>query len=213
MKEEHYQNKSINYGIGHTRLNRILELANNPKYHKILDVGCARGYIGRRLKEKDKSVFGIEMSTPAAVEAQKVLNKVYVFDIEKPWPDIGELKFDLVILAEVLEHVFDPVEVLTSVSRVLQDNGEVIITTPNFLTWTNRIRMLFGFFRYTEQGLLDFGHIRFFTYKYLKQVLTEADFNVIKERHIIFPGKLTQILKYWPSLFATQFIVKAKKSR
>lgn len=187
-------------------------MANDSKYQKVLDVGCARGYIGRRLKEKGKLVFGIEMSSPAAAEAQKVLDKVYVFDIEKPWPpEVADIKFDLAVVAELLEHVFDPVEVLGFVSQTLQEKGEVIITTPNFLTWANRLKMLFGFFRYTEQGLLDFGHIRFFTYRYLKQVLTEAGFNVIKERHIIFPGKLTRILKYWPSLFATQFVVKARK--
>ncbi len=212
MKEQHYQDKSINYGIAHTRLNRILDLANDDKYQKILDVGCARGYIGRRLKKGGRLVFGVEMSSPAAAEAQKVLDKVYIFDIEKPWPpEVASLKFDLAIVAELLEHVFDPVEVLGFISQTLQEKGEIIITTPNFLTWVNRIKMLFGFFRYTEQGLLDFGHIRFFTYRYLKQVLTEAGFNVIKESHIIFPGKITRILKYWPSLFATQFIVKAKK--
>lgn len=212
MREEHYQNKSIHYGIAHTRLKRILDLADDPKYRKVLDVGCARGYIGRRLKEKGKSVFGIEMSSLAAAEARKVLDKVYVFDIEKPWPpEVTGIKFDLAIVAELLEHVFDPVEVLRFVYQTLQEKGEVIITTPNILTWTNRIKMLFGLFQYTEQGLLDFGHIRFFTYRYLRQVLTEAGFNVMKEKHIIFPGKLTRILKYWPSLFATQFIMKTRK--
>lgn len=212
MREKHYHDKSINYGIAHARLNRILDLANEDKYKNVLDVGCARGYVGRRLKEKGKFVSGIEMSAPAAKEARKVLDKVYVFDIEKPWPrEIKGKKFDLVILAEVLEHVFDPVEVLKSVSRVLGNGGEIIITTPNFLTWINRIKMLFGFFGYTEQGLLDFGHIRFFTRSYLQQVLTESRFSVIKEKHIIFPGKLKAILKYWSSLFATQFVIKAKK--
>ena len=70
---------------------------------------------------------------------------------------------------------------------------------------------MFGKFEYTDQGLMDFGHIRFFTYKYLNKVLKDSGFKIEKEKHIIFPGKLTKLLKLWPSLFATQFIIKARK--
>lgn len=212
MKSSHYQQKSVHYGIAHTRLARILELAGSIQSKKILDVGCARGYVGQRLREKGNWVSGIEMSEPAASVAVNVLDKVYIFDVEYRWPEeIKSERFNLAVVAEVLEHVFDPVEVLKAVSRVLESDGQVIITTPNFLTWTNRLKILFGLFRYTEQGLLDFGHIRFFTYGYLKQVLAESDFKIITERHIIFPGKLTRILKFWPSLFATQFVLKVQK--
>ena len=212
MKESYYQEKSFYYGIAHTRLRRILDLAGRDGGRQILDVGCARGYIGRRLNADGNQVTGIELSEPAAVQARQVLDQVYVFDIERPWPaELVNPHFDLAILTEVLEHVFNPVEILDAVGKTLRAGGEIIVTTPNFLKWINRIRFLFGFFQYTEQGSLDFGHIRFFTYRYLKEVLAESGFAITAERHIIFPGKLTAILKYWPSLFASQFVVKAQK--
>lgn len=208
-REAHYKDKSLNYGIAHTRLKRVLGLVGDLTGKKVLDVGCATGYLGVRIKNLGNYVVGIEISKPAAEEARKVLDEVFVCDIEKDCPDL--VGFDLAILPEVLEHVFDPAEVLKMVGSMLNENGEIIITTPNILSWTSRIKILFGGFAYTEQGLMDFGHIRFFTYKFLKKVLSESGFKTTRESHIIFPGKLTGILKHWPSLFATQFVVKARK--
>lgn len=212
MRESHYLTKGLHYGIAHTRLRKILELAGDRHDTRVLDVGCARGYLGRRIREQGNYVAGVEISPLAAQEAQKVLDKVYTFDIEREWPpELRGEKFDLVILAEILEHVFDPVEVLGYVQSVLRPEGEVIITTPNLLLWTNRFRFLFGRFRYTEEGTFDFGHIRFFTYLYLQEVLQKAGLVLKKENHIIFPGKLTALLRHWPSMFASQFIIKAEK--
>ena len=212
MKRLHYENKSLNYGISHTRLNRILELLGNKLGQRVLEVGCATGRLGREIKKLGYYVAGVEISESAAKEAKKIFDEVYVFDIEQDWPaELLSQKFDIVVLPEILEHTFDPVYVLKKSAAVLKPEGEIIITTPNFMVWTNRLRFLFGFFRYEEQGMFDFGHIRWFTYSYLKEVLKEAGFKLIKENHIIFPGKLTKILKYWPSMFVFQFVIKAKK--
>jgi len=155
-------------------------------------------------------VVGVDISELAIQEASKVLDKAVAFNLEETWPDLGD-KFDLAILPEILEHVFDPVRVLKRVNENLKPDGQIIITTPNILIWTNRVKFLFGNFKYTNQGLMDFGHIRFFTYRYLKEVLRNSGFEIEKESHIIFPGKLTRLLKFWPSLFANQFIARVKK--
>jgi len=212
MKKLHYENKSINYGISHTRLKRILSLLGNQKGQSVLEIGCATGRLGGEIKKKGHHVAGVEISESAAKEAKKVLDEVYAFDVEQDWPaELLNQKFDLVVLPEILEHIFDPVYVLKNSAAALKQGGEIILTTPNFLIWTNRLRFLFGFFKYQEQGMFDFGHIRWFTYHYLKEVLDQSSFTIIAEKHIIFPGKLTRILKFWPSLFAFQFVIKAKK--
>ena len=212
IKTAYYREKSVAYGMSHTRLKRILEFIPGDCALRVLEVGCANGRLGQEIKKLGHFVAGIEISGQAAQNAREVLDEVYVFDIEGEWPKkLEEQKFDLVVLPEILEHIFDPVQVLRDAYRVLQDDGEIIITTPNFMVWTNRMRFLFGRFKYEEQGMFDFGHIRWFTYSYLKEVLKEAGFKLIKENHIIFPGKLTKILKYWPSMFAFQFVIKAKK--
>lgn len=207
-KAEHYKGKV--YGMGHTRLRRILDLVGKKPGQRVLDVGCASGRLGNEVKKFGNYVVGVEISPVAAEEARKVLAQVFAFDIEKPWPDIGG-QFDLVILPEILEHVFDPLDILLEANKFLKPDGSLIITTPNFMTWTNRLRFLFGDFKYQEQGMFDFGHIRWFTYSYLKEVLQKTGFQITDERHIIFPGKLTSLLKRWPGVFAFQFIVKARK--
>ena len=212
MKSTHYQSKSVNYGIGHTRLKRVLSLVGNIKNERVLDVGCARGYLGKKIKDLGNYVAGIEVSEEAAQVATLVLDRVYTFNIEGPLPtDIRNEKFDLIIMGEILEHVFDPIEVLKNIKEISADEGEIVITTPNLLMWTRRAGFLFGKFHYESEGVFDFGHIRFFTYRYLKEVILGSGFSITKENHIIFPGKLTEILKYWPSLFAHQFVVKVKK--
>lgn len=212
MRELYYQNKSANYGIGNTRRKKILDLLENKKNKKVLDIGCSTGYLGAEIRNLGNYVEGVEISETASEKAREKLDKVYNFDVEKEWPEeIKNKKFSIVILAEVLEHVFDPPEILKKISDILESDGEIIVTTPNFMTWANRIKFLLGKFQYTDQGALDFGHIRFFTYKYLKVVLRESGFRLAEENHIIFPGKLTKVLKLWPSFFATQFVVKARK--
>jgi 2-polyprenyl-3-methyl-5-hydroxy-6-metoxy-1,4-benzoquinol methylase len=207
---QHYNQKSVGYGIGHTRLKRILKLAGDVQGQTVLDAGCARGYLGRQLKERGARVVGFDISPEALKEAAQVLDETHVCNLEETWP-LSSQSVDMVVLSEVLEHVFDPVSVLKEAHRVLKDDGKIIITTPNFMTWTNRLRFIFGLFRYENQGMFDFGHIRFFTYPYLREVLAASQFKVMEERHIIFPGKLTRFLRAWPGLFAYQFILKAKK--
>jgi len=197
--------------MSHTRRDRILALASGSGL-RILDVGCADGTFGALLKERGNWVGGIELSEEATVRARERLDQVWSFDIERPWPmQLAQEPFDVVILGEVLEHVFDPIQVLKSIGNALKPTGTLVITTPNFMTWTNRLRFLFGRFAYGTEGMFDFGHIRWFTYAYLKEVIGRSGFMLEEERHIIFPGKLTVFLKRWPSLFAWQFVVKAKK--
>lgn len=213
MRETYYQDKSPHYGIGHTRLKRILSLVGKAGGQKVLDVGCASGYLGKLIKDNHNAVDGVEISQAAADEARKKIDKVYVLDIEKEWPqEIYNNQYDLLVCTEVLEHVFDPSNVLKYAAKALAPGGHIIISTPNFMVWTHRLQFLLGKFEYTDQGMLDFGHIRFFTYAYLKKVLADNNLSIVEEKHIIFPGKLTKFLKRWPSIFARQFILKVKKS-
>ena len=209
LAQQNYESKSATYGISHTRRDNILKLIRSSGM-RVLDVACSRGYLGKLIKDKGNYVAGVDVSHTAAEMARQVLDEVYIFDIQEDWPK--EITgYDLVVLAAIIEHVFDPVLLLKRVAAVLKPDGKIILTTPNFFSWRNRLKFLFGRFRYTEQGDFDFGHIRWFDYRYLKEVLTESGFKITRENHYFFPGKLTGIIKFWPSLFATHFIVEAGK--
>ncbi len=180
--------------MGHTRLRRVLALLGDVKNKRILDIGCASGYLGAELKRRGAYVVGVDISAGAIEVAQRKLDEAYRID------DDGKF----------LEHIFDPRKTLHIAKSYLKSDGSIIITTPNFLTWTNRVRFLFGLFEYADQGMFDFGHIRWFTYRYLQSVLNHEGLVITEERNIIFPGKLTFLLKHFPSLFAWQFIVRVQ---
>ena len=178
---------------------------------RVLDVACSRGYLGKLIRDRGNYVTGVDVSHTAGEMAGQVLDDIFIFDVQGDWPSELNGSYDLAVLAAIIEHVFDPVALLKRTAGVLKPDGKMILTTPNFFSWRNRLTFLFGRFRYTEQGDFDFGHIRWFDYRYLKEVLSESGFKITREAHYFFPGKLTFILKYWPSLFATHFIVEASK--
>lgn len=212
-RQAHYAQKSVAYSSGSTRTGRILQLVGGPG-RRVLDVACGPGHIGAQLRELGNYVVGIEVSVAAAQEAKSKLDEVHSFDIEGVWPkEVLDQSFDVVVLGEVLEHVFDPVELLKMAHRVLSPTGRVVITTPNFLVWIARLQVLFGRFRYQKYGLFDFGHIRWFTYDYLQQVVRDAGFVIDSEWHVPHPQKLAPLTKVWPSLFALNFVVAASKAR
>jgi len=209
--KQYYENKSPSYGISHTRRKKILELLKDVKGKRILDIGCSTGYLGKVLKEQENFVVGVDISEQASKQAQTVLDRAYCFDVEKQWPlELENEKFDIIVALEIIEHLFDPALFLKKIREFLEKDGTLIITVPNFLSWVNRIKFVFGKFRYTDQGIFDFGHIRFFTRKTLRILLNDSGFEIVKWNNIVFPGKLSLVLRLWPSLFSTQFIVKAK---
>ena len=212
MDANYYKDKSVAYGMSHTRRSRILKLVGNPENKKVLDIGCASGYMGSRLKEAGAYVVGVDISSKAIDIAKGRLNEAYLVEPGQILPPGNRDLFDIVLLTEVIEHIFDPVPILSEIREHINAGGFLIITPPNFMTWTNRLRFLFGNFRYADQGMFDFGHIRWFTYQYLKEIIQKSGFKIEIEEHIIFPGKLTKVLKFWPSFFASQFVVKARKA-
>lgn len=210
-KQLHYEQKSAGYSASGRRGERLLRLVGGPNL-RVLDVACGPGHIGKLLRERGNRVVGAEISEAAASVARGVLDEVHVFDIEGEWPSaLADGSFDVVVLGEVLEHVFDPVSVLRQARRVLGPRGRVVITTPNFLVWVARLQVLFGRFRYQKYGIFDFGHIRFFTYPYLKEVLKESGFELKAQDHVHYPARLERYVRTWPNLFALNFVVEASK--
>jgi 2-polyprenyl-3-methyl-5-hydroxy-6-metoxy-1,4-benzoquinol methylase len=209
-RESYYRDWDAKYGMSHARRDRILALATGTGM-RVLDVGCAAGGLGALIRERGNWVGGVELSEAGSRQAAERLDRVWSFDIEGEWPDeLSRGDFDLVVMGEVVEHLFDPAAVLARAKTALKPGGRIIVTTPNFMTWTNRLKFLAGRFAYQEEGMFDFGHIRWFTHASLHRTLRDAGFMVDAERHVIFPGKLTALLKRWPSLFAWQFVVRAR---
>jgi 2-polyprenyl-3-methyl-5-hydroxy-6-metoxy-1,4-benzoquinol methylase len=148
---------------------------------KVLDLGCASGRLGEALKARGTAslVHGIELSESAALEATSRLDQVWVGDLSLfDWTQ-ADTDYDVIIAADVLEHLADPWETLRQLRRILSVGGRIIASVPNVRYWKVIADLLFrGEFRYVDAGILDRTHLRFFTKSSLGRLFAEAGYTV-----------------------------------
>lgn len=210
---DYYGAKAVYQKIGRGRMQGILALAGDLTSKKVLDIGCGGGELGKELKNKFPGVrvYGVDISPQAVREAEKHLDGAQVLDLTGEWTGkLFETDFDLIVMSEVLEHLFKPEVVLLKIKEHF--NCPVIVTVPNILFWKNRLKIFLGYFTYTETGLMDRGHIHFFSFSSFKQLLEETGFKIKASAHHT-PTRGTKLLaRLFPGLFSYQFIVRLVKS-
>lgn len=165
---------TLDPSVSNTSHWQLLDLVGGSK--RVLDIGCSTGYLGEALVAAGCSVSGIEFDAAAAEKARAHLDRVVEADLERlDFADhFEDGEFDVLVLGDVLEHLTQPVAVLRSALRLLAPGGSVVISVPNVTHGSVRLALLQGRWRYTDTGLLDRTHIRFFTRQSLHTLLAEA---------------------------------------
>lgn len=150
----------------------------------VLDVGCASGVIGKFLHEhKACKVYGIEMDQESISLAKKTncYEKLYSFDISNKETENYKnffkenLKFDYIVFSDVLEHLVFPAEVLYEFRNLLKENGRILISIPNIAHYDIINGLLNENFNYSDMGILDNTHLRFFTKSSFAQYIDSAN--------------------------------------
>jgi 2-polyprenyl-3-methyl-5-hydroxy-6-metoxy-1,4-benzoquinol methylase len=193
-------------------------LARVPRMTKrLLDIGCGTGALGQKIKEEmDCQVVGITHSDSEAALARECIDQVLVRDLNSSEP-LDMDQFDCIVCSHVLEHLYQPDEILKRVRHLLSPEGTLIVALPNVLFWRQRLNFLRGNFRYTEGGLMDRTHYRFFDWVTAQELLTESGYSVIEaqadgtfplSRHLFRVGQWLDraALKALPGLFGFQFV-------
>lgn len=199
------------------RLEKIVGLVGTG--NKVLDVGCHKGVIGSMLIKKGNEVYGIEINPEVAEIARQRGIKVKIQDIESRF-DFEDNFFDVVVAAEIIEHVLDTDFFIDEIKRVLKSNGFLILSTPNVASLGRRIYLLLGKNPYFEASFgfppeAHAGHIRFFTKGLLLDYLKCKGFEIIKFTSDVVnfasSGKIASKLlaDFMPTL-GRSLIVKAK---
>ena len=199
------------------RMNAIIRMCGTGK--KILDIGCFTGYLMERLKEKNNEVYGVDISQKAVSNAKKKGLTVSQGDVEKGLK-FKDNTFDVIVMGEIIEHVFDTDKVIREIRRMLKSEGSVVITTPNIACLNRRLRLLLGENPYIDIGVLNddnkttaSGHIRYFTFANLKILLERNGFKVREYTSDVFLLKSLRsysLAKTFPT-FGWSIIMRAKK--
>ena len=186
--------------------------------NSILDLGCGAGAVGRSLMSAGKAaeVVGVELFAPAAQAASEHYSKVHVGDVELidlPY----ERLFDYVICGDILEHLKEPAVVVAKVHNWLKDDGVFICSVPNVRHWRVLFRLAFrGAWDYSDDGVLDKTHLRFFTRKSCYRMLADKDF-VVASSQMLISGRRYQLLnritlRAFEDLLGGQLVVGARKA-
>jgi SAM-dependent methyltransferase len=145
----------------------------------ILDVGCGTGAFWTGFQG---SVTGIEIDPPSAAQASQVLSRSICGDIESlSDQEITKgSRFDCVVCADVLEHLYDPWTVMKRLASFLRPGGYVLASIPNIRHYSTLRALVFRRdFPYAKSGILDVDHVRFFTFKGMVDLLKQAGFDIV----------------------------------
>jgi len=145
----------------------------------ILEIGCAGGMTGKELKKRPGVfVAGVENDPSAARLAREVLDDVVEGNIEEMDLPYGENSFDCILFADVLEHLLDPLAVLKKMRKYLKPQGTVVASIPNVQFMGLIHHLVEGNWTYQKEGILDETHLRFFTFKEMEKLFSQAGFEI-----------------------------------
>ncbi len=164
----------VGAGTSHQLL--LDRLARRPT-GRVLDLGCADGHLGGALRDEGHEVVGVD-GEPSPEAAQR-LDRHIVADLDAGLPPEVTGDFDVVLVADVLEHLRDPGALLEEVEARLRPGGRVVGSIPNFAHWYPRARVVTGLFDYDARGILDRGHLRFYTRRSFRRLCESAGYRVV----------------------------------
>ena len=227
-------NNSHNLLYKNTGNNGLLDLINNIS-GEILDVGCGAGDNAQNLllkpfNKNDLQIYGITDSIAEKNICDKFMTYCWLLDLNLPLPNnLLEKSFDSIIFSHVLEHFVFPDLILEKFYGLLKKGGLIYIAVPNAVSLIPRITLFRGNFPYSDSGIFDKTHLRFFTYDTVDTCLlnnitgyillkkcAEGKFPLPFLRKFIFPRRLSSCIdklacKFMPNLFGSQILIVLKK--
>lgn len=213
----HYSPK-LGYKSSHS-----IPIDSIPNGARVLDIGCAGGYVGVELRKKGCKVTGMD-AYPLGVGVE--LDHFVQLDLNGcELPDGQE--FDYFIMLDVIEHLNSPEQFMVRLKEAVKFNPDVriMVTTGNVAFFLIRLMLLSGMFNYGSRGILDRTHTRLFTFSSMRNLLIQAGFELIRQEGIPAPFPMvignttvanlmlklnTMFIRLSASLFSYQFFMEFK---
>ena len=171
---------------------------------KILDLGC-RDCALTKYYAKDNNILGLDIDNEGLDICRRDLNiETRQIDLNSDW-ELPENSFDVVVAAELLEHLYHPQKVLEKIYKTLKPGGILVGSAPHAFSLINRLRILFG--KKYGTPLADPTHINHFYFKEFKRML-EKDFKRVE----ILPFTRFKFLgKVFPQYFSFLLFFRCEK--
>jgi SAM-dependent methyltransferase len=169
---------------------------------KVLEIGAGPGSITRHLCGTN-DVVAVELDPTAMEHLRPFCRAIYRLDLNDPgWPEklAAEGKFDAVIAADVLEHLYNPLATLRGMRSLLNDGGAVILSLPHAGHCVVAACLMDEDFEYRDWGLLDRTHIRFFGLKNIQSLYANAGLAITEAQFVVRAPQETEFAARWKRL-------------
>ncbi len=208
--EQRYPWKEI---PGSSHLLLLERAANRGDRISLLDLGFGSGDLVRRIRPRCRYLCGIEADAEAAREADDVLDDVYVGDLSEGLLRSWASSFDVIVAGDILEHLSRPETLMAPIRSLLAPGGILLLSLPNIANVTTRLALLAGRFDYSERGILDRTHLRFFTRASARDLLVSYGFRIVGEWATPMPVELAFLALARPPLQGPSRAVAALLAR
>jgi SAM-dependent methyltransferase len=161
---------------------RVLAKIRSPR---VLDIGAGAGANARALRKLAPAahITAIEPNARARELLGEVCDETLGGDCEAWLARPGSERFDVLILSDVVEHIANPIQLLSALVLDARVQGATfLISVPNYAVWYNRVRTLAGRFEYQASGLYDRTHLRFYTQGSIRRLLEYVGLEVVEQR-------------------------------
>jgi 2-polyprenyl-3-methyl-5-hydroxy-6-metoxy-1,4-benzoquinol methylase len=178
---EYNSKRKFQYEFRETRIKKCISIINKLKKGSFLDIGCSTGEWGQLWMKSGWDVSGIDIDKEHLKDAENKGLKTSYCDLNSDNIPYNDNSFDLIFAGEIIEHLIDTDGFITELYRCVKPGGFVLITTPNLVSFENRIRILFGKYpMWVDYRLQGSGHIRAYTPATLRKQLRTIGFSIKK---------------------------------
>jgi glycosyltransferase involved in cell wall biosynthesis len=206
LKGQRYFDKFDDPYSSHSLIYKHL-LSKGVQDKKVLELGVGDASLTRRLKSNGAIVDGVESDQVYIDLAKPFCDRIFSGDLNKIESLELDNDYDIIVAADILEHLIDPEYVLSKLKTHLKKDGLLVVSLPNVANIYVRMSLLFGRFNYHSKGLLDKTHLHFYTISTASSMLAKTGWKIIDHGvtaiplAIVFPFLRSTLFKWTLDIF------------
>ena len=171
---------TIDIDLDNTNSSHTLAIDLIGKNKAVLEIGTSTGYMSKILKERGNQIIGVEIDPEAAEIASQYCELMIIGDVEVIDLDeyLKDALFDVIILTDIIEHLVWPAKTLEKLKKYLKEDGYLVVSIPNICHGDIILSLMNSNFKYSQMGLLDTTHLRFFGVNNIYDFFSKCGFTV-----------------------------------